>query len=96
MMEINDYWYSMCREIRLFIGWILGQNYLLYFLVCLIVFLANNRITMLFLVFLRFLIVALIKVPVSFIYKRFKTRLWLLLFTFLLHIFLTKEGPSYF
>jgi energy-coupling factor transport system permease protein len=56
------------------------------------VFLANNAVT--YIVLGAFTLVAMlsVKVPVRFLLGGLKPVMWLVLFTFLLHIFFTKEG----
>ncbi|QTL49742.1 energy-coupling factor transporter transmembrane component T family protein [Priestia aryabhattai] len=69
---------------------------LLVFAYVLIVFLANNPIGYAFLGVYTLAIVAMSKVPVSFILRGLKPVLFIIIITFLLHIFMTKEGPLLF
>ncbi|MET3730308.1 energy-coupling factor transport system permease protein [Fictibacillus halophilus] len=57
-----------------------------------IVFLANNWVTYGVLIAFTFVTIRLSKVPLRFLYKGLKPILLLVVFTMLLHIFLTKEG----
>ncbi|QOR66800.1 energy-coupling factor transporter transmembrane protein EcfT [Cytobacillus suaedae] len=61
-----------------------------------IVFLANNAITYLVLGLITLSIVALTKIHIRFILAGLKPILWIILFTFVLHIFMTKEGEIIF
>ncbi|WLR42011.1 energy-coupling factor transporter transmembrane component T [Bacillus carboniphilus] len=63
------------------------------FLFVFIVFIANNTLTYSFLIFFVATIVMLTKIPVSFIWNGMKPVIWLVIFTFVLHIFFTKGGP---
>lgn len=63
------------------------------FLFVIVVFLANNWIGYTILGAFTALTIILSKVPFSFIYRGLKPVLWIILFTFLLHIFMTKTGP---
>ncbi|QED45975.1 energy-coupling factor transporter transmembrane component T family protein [Cytobacillus dafuensis] len=69
---------------------------LLIFLFVCIVFIANNTVTYALLVVYTFFMVSLSKVPFRFIIAGLKPVLWLVLFTMLLHLFLTKEGEIIF
>lgn len=69
---------------------------LLVFLFVCIVFLANNAITYGILGIFTILMLYLSKVPFRFLYAGLKPVLWLILFTLILHIFLTKEGELLF
>ncbi|MED3933925.1 energy-coupling factor transporter transmembrane protein EcfT [Priestia megaterium] len=69
---------------------------LLVFAYVLIVFLANNPIGYAFLGVYTLMIVAMSKVPVSFILRGLKPVMFIIIITFLLHIFMTKEGPLLF
>ncbi|MBS4193331.1 energy-coupling factor transporter transmembrane protein EcfT [Bacillus sp. FJAT-49705] len=69
---------------------------LMIFLFVCIVFIANNPATYALLVVYTFLMVSLSKVPFRFIIAGLKPVLWLVLFTMLLHLFLTKEGEIIF
>jgi energy-coupling factor transport system permease protein len=66
------------------------------FMYVFIVFMANSILSYALLTTFTFFIVFLTKVPFSFIYKGLKPVLWVILFTFILHIFVTKEGPLLF
>ncbi|MBU8880212.1 energy-coupling factor transporter transmembrane protein EcfT [Bacillus sp. FJAT-29790] len=68
---------------------------IIFLFVC-IVFIANNSLTYGALVIYTFLMISLSKVPFRFIYTGLKPILWLVLFTLLLHLFLTKEGEILF
>jgi energy-coupling factor transport system permease protein len=57
-----------------------------------IVFLANNLLTYLVLGLFTLLIVLLTKLPVRFLLKGLRPILWIILFTFILHLIVTKEG----
>ncbi|MDQ0233529.1 energy-coupling factor transporter transmembrane component T family protein [Metabacillus malikii] len=65
---------------------------LLVFLFIFIVFFANNFFTYLCLGIFTFAIVMLTKLPLYFLLKGLKPVLWIILFTFFLHIIVTKEG----
>lgn len=58
------------------------------------VFLANNGVTYAMLTAFLFILLLLLRVPFSFILKGLRPVLWIVLFTFLLHAFLTKEGAT--
>lgn len=64
---------------------------LVFIFVC-IVFIANNPITYAILTIYTLFIVALSKISLRFLYAGLKPVLWLILFTLLMHLFLTKEG----
>ncbi|WP_108671988.1 energy-coupling factor transporter transmembrane component T family protein [Peribacillus acanthi] len=64
---------------------------LVFFFVC-IVFLANNAVTYGILGIFTIIILLLSKIPLRFLINGLKPILWLILFTFLLHVFFTKEG----
>lgn len=64
---------------------------IVFLFVC-IVFLANNVITYMILTGYTILMVILSKISLRFLYGGLKPILWLVLFTMLLHLFLTKEG----
>ncbi|MCL7749055.1 energy-coupling factor transporter transmembrane component T family protein [Halalkalibacter alkaliphilus] len=66
------------------------------FLLVLIIFLANNWLTNLLIILFTIGMVILSRVPLTFIYKGIRPILWLVLFTFLLHLFLTREGEVLF
>ncbi|UOE55652.1 energy-coupling factor transporter transmembrane component T family protein [Cytobacillus oceanisediminis] len=68
---------------------------LILLFVC-IVFLANNMLTYGLLTVYTFLMIALSKVPIRFIYTGLKPVLLLVIFTLFLHLFLTKEGEVLF
>lgn len=68
---------------------------LMVFLYVFIVFLANNIPSYALLTVFTLFVVFLTHVPFSFIYKGLKPVLWIILFTFLLHILVTKEGPLF-
>lgn len=55
-------------------------------------FLANNSITYAILTIFALVLLLLLQVPLSFVIKGLRPILWLVLFTFLLHVFMTKEG----
>ncbi|WP_335872192.1 energy-coupling factor transporter transmembrane component T family protein [Bacillus sp. 2205SS5-2] len=57
-----------------------------------VVFLANNVLSYGLLALFTFSLVTLTKIPFSFIVNGLKPVWWLILFTFLLHVFFTKEG----
>jgi energy-coupling factor transport system permease protein len=61
-----------------------------------IVFLANNLLTYLVLGLFTLLIVLLTKLPVHFLLKGLRPILWIILFTFILHLIVTKEGDILF
>jgi energy-coupling factor transport system permease protein len=65
---------------------------MMIFVFVFIVFLANNLLTYFVLGIFTLVIVALTKLPVSFLLKGLKPVLWIILFTFILHLFVTKEG----
>lgn len=65
---------------------------LMIFLFVFIVFLANNFITYLCLGLFTVIIVLLTKLPFRFLLRGLKPVLWIILFTFILHILVTKEG----
>jgi energy-coupling factor transport system permease protein len=69
---------------------------LLVFLFVCIVFLANNAVTYGILGIFTIFMLYLSKVPFRFLYAGLKPVLWLILFTLILHIFLTKEGDLLF
>lgn len=66
------------------------------FLFVVIVFLANNLVTYSILGLFTLGCVLLSKVPLSFIYKGLKPILWIVLFTLVLHLLMTKEGEIVF
>ncbi len=65
---------------------------LLIFFFVFIVFIANSVLTYALLGIYTFTIVILTKVPLRYILSGLKPILWVIIFTFILHIFLTKEG----
>lgn len=68
---------------------------LIFLFVC-IVFVANNVLTYGILLLYTFMMVLSSKVPLRFILGGLKPVLWLIGFTFLLHLFLTKDGELLF
>ncbi|WP_332696659.1 energy-coupling factor transporter transmembrane component T family protein [Halalkalibacter lacteus] len=66
------------------------------FLLVFIIFLANNWIANTIVIVFTSSMVVLSKVPILFIYKGVRPILWLILFTFILHLFLTREGDVIF
>jgi energy-coupling factor transport system permease protein len=69
---------------------------LLVFLFVCIVFLANNTLTYILLGIFTVLMLGLSKIPIRFLYGGLKPVIFLVLFTLLLHLFLTKEGDLLF
>ncbi|PLR80512.1 energy-coupling factor transporter transmembrane component T family protein [Bacillus sp. V33-4] len=69
---------------------------LIVFLFVCIVFIANNFLTYAILAAYTVFMVAMSKIPVRFLYGGLKPVLWLVLFTLMLHVFLTKEGQLLF
>jgi energy-coupling factor transport system permease protein len=69
---------------------------LLIFIFVLVIFLANNPETYGLLIVYTILINQLTRVPITFILKGLKPVIWIILFTFFLHIFMTKEGALLF
>ncbi|MEI5909226.1 energy-coupling factor transporter transmembrane protein EcfT [Bacillus spongiae] len=65
---------------------------LFVFLFIVVVFLANNGITYGVLALFTFSLVLLTKISYVFLVNGLKPVLWLIVFTFLLHVFFTKEG----
>jgi energy-coupling factor transport system permease protein len=61
-----------------------------------IVFLANNLTTYVVLTFFTFLCIFSSKIPIRYFIAGLKPILWLVMFTFLLHILFTKEGDLLF
>jgi energy-coupling factor transport system permease protein len=57
-----------------------------------IVFLANNFLTYMVLGLFTLVIVLLTKLPIRFLLRGLRPVLWIILFTFILHLFVTKEG----
>ena len=68
---------------------------LIFLFVC-VVFVANNPVTYGILLLYTFAMALLSKVPLRFILGGLKPILWLILFTFLLHLFLTRDGDVLF
>lgn len=66
------------------------------FLFVIVVFIANNMVTYGVLAAYTFIMVGLSKVPLRFLYGGLKPVFLLVIFTFLLHIFMTKEGDVIF
>ncbi|MGR6118726.1 energy-coupling factor transporter transmembrane component T family protein [Aeribacillus composti] len=66
------------------------------FLYVFIVFFANNGITYFLLGLFTFIIILLTKLPFSFLWNGLKPVIWIVGFTFLLHILVTKEGDMLF
>lgn len=66
---------------------------LVFFFVC-IVFLANNTITYGILGVYTLSLILLSKIPIRFLFSGLKPILFLIIFTFLLHVFFTKEGDE--
>ncbi|MGM0862856.1 cobalt ABC transporter permease [Bacillus atrophaeus] len=64
----------------------------IFMFVC-IVFFANNALTYALLGVFTFGVVSLTRVPLHFLLKGLKPIIWIVLFTFLLHILMTREGP---
>jgi energy-coupling factor transport system permease protein len=69
---------------------------IMIFLFVFIVFLANNALTYVMLGIFTITIVLLTKLPVNFLIKGLKPILWIILFTFILHLLVTKEGEVLF
>lgn len=65
---------------------------IIVFLFVCVIFLANNVWTYGILVFYTFLMAGFSKIPARFLIGGLKPVLWLVIFTFFLHLFLTKEG----
>ncbi|WP_088044535.1 energy-coupling factor transporter transmembrane protein EcfT [Bacillus sp. EAC] len=63
------------------------------FLFIFIVFFANNLVTYSILFLFVIVTVLLSKVPLNYYFNGLKTVWWLVLFTFILHVFTNKEGP---
>jgi energy-coupling factor transport system permease protein len=68
---------------------------LIFLFVC-VVFLANNALTYGTLLVYTIIMLSLSKISIRFIMSGLKPVLWLVVFTFLLHLFLTKEGNLLF
>jgi energy-coupling factor transport system permease protein len=69
---------------------------LLVFLFVCIVFLANNATTYMLLGVFTLIMLGLSKIPIPFLYAGLKPVLYLIVFTLILHLFLTKEGEILF
>ncbi|MFP7300111.1 energy-coupling factor transporter transmembrane component T family protein [Neobacillus niacini] len=65
---------------------------IIVFLFVCIIFLANNFLTYVLIGIYTFLMLALSRIPIRFLYAGLKPVLWLVLFTLLLQVFFTKEG----
>lgn len=65
---------------------------IIVFLFVCVIFLANNSWTYGILVLYTFLMAGFSKIPARFLIGGLKPVLWLVIFTFFLHLFLTKEG----
>ena len=85
----------MCRVHLLSIVLIQGQS-CYQFSFCLYCLFANNYITYGLLGVFTILVVMVSQVPLYFILKGMKPILWIVLFTFILHIFMTKDGALLF
>ncbi|WP_088106070.1 energy-coupling factor transporter transmembrane component T family protein [Halalkalibacter urbisdiaboli] len=66
------------------------------FLLVFVIFLANNWYANGLIIVFAMIMLALSRVPISFIYRGIKPILWLILFTLILHVFLTKEGEVWY
>jgi energy-coupling factor transport system permease protein len=69
---------------------------LLVFLFVCVVFLANNVVSYGMLAVFTILLIILSKIPLRYLYNGLKPIFFLIVFTFLLHIFFTKEGDLLF
>jgi energy-coupling factor transport system permease protein len=69
---------------------------IIVFLFVCVVFIANNAWTYGILAAYTFIMVGMSKIPIRFLYGGLKPILLLVVFTFLLHIFMTKEGELVF
>lgn len=69
---------------------------ILVFLFVCVIFLANNSWTYAILVIYTLLMASFSKIPARFLIGGLKPVLWLVIFTFFLHLFLTKEGEVIF
>lgn len=65
---------------------------IMIFLFVFIVFLANNLLTYVVLGLFTLFIVLLTRLPIRFLLNGLKPVLWIIFFTFILHLFVTKEG----
>ncbi len=68
---------------------------LIFLFVC-IIFLANNWQTYAIIGIYTFLLIGLSRIPIRFLYGGLKPVLWLVIFTFLLQLFFTREGHLVF
>ncbi|SFB26901.1 MULTISPECIES: energy-coupling factor transporter transmembrane protein EcfT [unclassified Bacillus (in: firmicutes)] len=68
---------------------------LVFMFVC-VVFLANNPVTYAILAVYTLVMMSMSRIPARFLFAGLKPVLWLVLFTLLIHIFLTKEGEVVF
>ncbi|WP_040346022.1 energy-coupling factor transporter transmembrane component T family protein [Neobacillus bataviensis] len=68
---------------------------IIFLFVC-IIFLANNWITYALIGVYTFFMLGMSRIPVRFLYGGLKPVLWLVLFTFVLQLFFTKEGALLF
>jgi energy-coupling factor transport system permease protein len=68
---------------------------IVFLFVC-VVFIANNSLTYAVLAAYTFFMVGFSRIPLKFLYGGLKPILWLVLFTMLLHVFMTKEGELLF
>ncbi|MRX72513.1 cobalt ABC transporter permease [Bacillus lacus] len=66
---------------------------MMIFLFVFIVFFANNSLTYLLLAIFTITVVSMTKLPPVFLLNGLRPILWIVMFTFLLHIFVTKDGP---
>jgi energy-coupling factor transport system permease protein len=66
------------------------------FLLVFIIFLANSWVANSLVIVFTIMMVMLSRVPLTFIYKGIKPILWLVLFTVILHLFMTREGNIVF
>lgn len=85
----------MFPDHRLFTDWTREQNLSASFFLY-VLFLANNVQTYALLGLFTFGVIALTRVPFSFLLKGLKPIIWIVAFTFLLHIFMTHEGSVIF
>lgn len=69
---------------------------IIVFLFVIVVFIANNVLTYGVLAAYTFIMVGLSRIPLRFLYGGLKPVFFLVIFTFLLHIFMTKEGDVIF
>ncbi|WP_246945643.1 energy-coupling factor transporter transmembrane component T family protein [Bacillus pinisoli] len=69
---------------------------LLVFIFVFVIFFANNASSYGLLVAYTILIIQLTKVPTTYVLKGLKPVMWIVLFTFALHIFMTQEGELLF